>query len=99
MAFLSTAPLTTIFAPPLSCTSSWTYLSYDWYDIPPEGLLRQQELSSLPNTECFPTPWIDFGIPEGGSMLYSPGWCPLGYTTAQSGQMSSSITTVSCCPR
>jgi hypothetical protein len=61
--------LTTIFTPPSTCSSSWTYEA-EVFNSVPGGLLLQNALSNYLDTECFPS---GFGY---------AGACPMGYTTA-----------------
>lgn len=48
----TTYPLTTVFTPPPSCFSVWTYEAAT-YNYVSSGILLQNAIKELVNTECF----------------------------------------------
>jgi hypothetical protein len=93
----TTVALTTIFTPPSSCISSWTYEA-ELYNTVPEGLLIQNDLSQSLDTACFPTGFIYNGRVPDPIEVFSPGACPVGYTTATE-SFSDGTTLAVCCQR
>jgi hypothetical protein len=94
------AGLTTIFTPPASCSTSWTYEG-EYFNALSDGLLMQNVLSNF-DTRCWPASFTGNGRANGLSnfpiQIYSPGICPSGYTTA-AGFTDSGTTTEICCLR
>ncbi|MCJ1295142.1 hypothetical protein MMC34_006703 [Xylographa carneopallida] len=90
-----TLPLTSIFTPPSSCSSQWTYEA-EYYNGVSGGLLLQNALQSDGlATACFPSGFADSGrIPS--PQVFSPGACPNGYTTPVI-SVGGEITTGICC--
>jgi hypothetical protein len=87
-------PLTTTFTPPSSCSSSWTYEA-EYYNSVPGGLLLQNALATPLDTDCFPSGFSNNGR-ASSRQVYSPGFCPVGYTSPvviQGGY----VTTAVCC--
>ncbi|OJD20250.1 hypothetical protein ACJ73_08415 [Blastomyces percursus] len=88
-------PLTTVFTPPASCSSSWTY-EPSAANLVPEGLLVQNAATSNnADPSCFPSGFNKYGR-KTAETVYSPGYCPLGYTTADV-DIERSVTTAVCC--
>lgn len=92
-----TLPLSSIFTPPPDCASSWTYEG-PYYNDETNGVLMQNLLQYDIDTTCFPSSWLQYGRAGTIAQLYSPGWCPVGYSTAQEG-VNGATTTAVCCLR
>ncbi len=88
--------LTTIFTPPSSCSSHWTYEG-SFYNSVSAGLLIQNALSESINTACFP-PEFDGSGRGSNAQIYTPGQCPVGYT-APAQYVNGATTTLVCCQR
>jgi hypothetical protein len=91
-----TVPLTTIFTPPASCSTHWTYEA-SFYNSFQNGLLLQNAIQSSIDTDCFPSGFIGYGM-LNTIEVYSPGYCPVGYSTPAI-YKDSGTTTAICCPR
>ncbi|PGH01735.1 hypothetical protein GX51_05051 [Blastomyces parvus] len=88
-------PLTTVFTPPASCSSSWTFEPSGANNVP-EGLLLQNAAeSNNADPACFPSGFNKFGR-KTAETVYSPGYCPMGYTSADL-DVERSVTTAVCC--
>ncbi|KAE8155006.1 hypothetical protein BDV25DRAFT_135343 [Aspergillus avenaceus] len=85
-------PLTSIFTPAPDCASRWTYIPQDVVSIS-RGLLLQNAVPS--DTPCYPWGYHNTGRAEA-SMVLSPGYCPMGYTTAKM-EAEAQKTTAICC--
>jgi hypothetical protein len=94
-AFALTQPLTTVFTPPASCLSLWTYEAA-YYNSIPGGLLIQNALPEKLDSDCFPSNFDGAGRTIG-NQIYSPGACPFGYKTAGN-TFNGATTTAICCP-
>ncbi len=90
----TTYPLTTVFTPPPSCFSVWTYEAAT-YNYVSSGILLQNAIKELLNTECFPPSFAPDGRGDA-TIVYSPGVCPRGYTTLSS-MIVNSVTMATCC--
>ncbi|KAL2371872.1 hypothetical protein BDBG_07399 [Blastomyces gilchristii SLH14081] len=87
-------PLTSVFTPPSSCSSSWTY-EEAYYNSVTGGLLMQNAFNKR-DPNCFP-PFFE-GIGRGQiQQVYSPGYCPQGYTSPVA-TTNNAVTTAICCP-
>ncbi|KIW03366.1 uncharacterized protein PV09_05574 [Verruconis gallopava] len=89
--------LSTIFTPPLSCSSSWTYEPSD-FNGNPSGLFIQNAVGGNAfNTACWPPYFTQNGRDQvvGTVQVYSPGACPVGYTSNIIAP--GDTTTVTCC--
>ncbi|RLL97009.1 hypothetical protein CFD26_106861 [Aspergillus turcosus] len=88
----TTIPMVTVYTPPASCSSSWTYEASTYNGIT-SGILLQNAFSV--DTNCFPP-----GFQQNGrilaSQVFSPGACPDQYSTQQF-VVSNAITTATCC--
>lgn len=91
----TTDPLTTIFTPPATCVSHWTYEG-EFYNSISGGLLIQDVLQAYPDTDCFPTDFSANGRAPAVAQVYSPGACPIGYSTAEN-FYNGAVTTAVCC--
>lgn len=89
-----TVPLTTIFTRPSSCTSRWTYEA-QFYNSVSGGLLLQNALTDPADTACFPSSFMNNGR-VNSAQVYSPGACPLGYTTPALLQNNGATTAICC---
>jgi len=83
-------PLTTVFTPAAHCaTDAWT-----WGNTTGSTTIYQNYLASSAGSECFPS-----GIDAWPTIYrYSPGICPLGFSTAHTSIIEGSITGAQCCP-
>ncbi|KAK6429116.1 hypothetical protein LTR95_014739, partial [Oleoguttula sp. CCFEE 5521] len=91
-----TIPLTTIFTPPASCNTLWTYEGA-YYNSITGGLLIQNALEGKLDEACFPTGFDAAGRAPSVTQVYNPGACPNGYRTA--GNTFNGLTTTAiCCP-
>ena len=97
MATQTLTGLTTIFTPPSSCSSSWTY-EMEFYNSIPGGLLLQNALSVSIDTDCFPSGFAYEGRVPDPIEVYSPGACPAGYATATE-SFNGDTTLAVCCQR
>ena len=86
-------PLTTIFTPPSSCSSHWTYEASSFNSVP-GGILLQNAVPFPIDTDCFP-PGFDNNGRESQTQIFSPGHCPVGYGTPA--QYSNGMTTTFIC--
>ncbi|QSS52583.1 hypothetical protein I7I53_08273 [Histoplasma capsulatum var. duboisii H88] len=87
-------PLTTVFTPPSSCSSSWTYEG-SYYNSVTGGLLIQNVFASH-DFNCFPPSFEGSGRGQN-QQVYSPGFCPVGYTSPAATTVNG-VTTAVCCP-
>lgn len=88
----TTIPLTTVFTPPTQCATDWQY-EPSAYNDEFNGLLLQNVVSVV--SSCFPTGFAMSGraqVPQ----VYSPGWCPVGYTSADV-HIDGKTTSAVCC--
>lgn len=86
--------LTTIFTPPSSCRSHWTY-EESFFNQASEGLLVQNALQVPLDTACFPSGFTNYAR-KSLALIYSPGYCPVGYSTPVQ-VVNGPTTTVICC--
>ncbi|KAG2002864.1 hypothetical protein GB937_009400 [Aspergillus fischeri] len=88
----TTVPMVSVYTPPASCSSRWTYEASTYNGIT-SGILLQNAFSV--DTDCFPP-----GFQQNGrilaSQVFSPGACPGRYSTQQF-VVSNAITTATCC--
>lgn len=82
----------TIFTPPSPCSTSWTYEPEGANGVE-SGLIIQNAVSFV--SSCFPSDFDQVGRMQG-SLIYSPGWCPVGYTSADVA-IDREVTTAICC--
>jgi hypothetical protein len=94
---ITTVPLSKVFTPPASCSTSWTYEAASYNGVT-SGILLQNAVSSLMDTECFPP-----GFEQNGrifrNQIFSPGACPEGYVTQSSALLTGGTTIATCCPQ
>ncbi|KAL2866097.1 uncharacterized protein BJX67DRAFT_356568 [Aspergillus lucknowensis] len=89
---LTTITMSAVFTPPAACSSSWTYEPQAANDVP-DGLIIQNAVSFVPS--CYPSGFNNVGR-VAGTRIFSPGYCPMGYTSADVG-IEGSTTTAICC--
>ncbi|KAE8351835.1 hypothetical protein BDV28DRAFT_12655 [Aspergillus coremiiformis] len=93
VATITMLPLTTLFTPPPDCSTSWTF-------VPPQsrtagtGILLQNALSAV--SSCYPPGFKKTGT-AAAAQVFSPGYCPIGYTTGDL-TVNWPMTTAVCCP-
>ena len=73
----NTLSLTTIFTPPSSCRTHWTFEG-SFYNSILGGLLLQNALAEALDTACF-SPGFSSAGRASLSQVYSPEQCPIGY--------------------
>lgn len=86
--------LTTIFTPPSSCSTHWTYEA-ELYNSMSGGLLIQNAFYEDVDKDCFPS-GLDVRGRLSLSQVYSPGHCPVGYSTPTK-FLDGAVTTAVCC--
>lgn len=91
-----TIPMTARFSPAADCIRHWTYEGSDYNQIT-GGLLIQRAGTSVQDQSCYPG-GLGTGRAPDTFELFSPGACPVSYTTAKSG-IRADVTTAVCCPR
>ena len=97
MPYTTYGQMTTIFTPPASCISSWTYEG-TYYNTDPGGVLIQNMYAEDFDTNCWPDGFKGSGRADIDVQVYSPGACPVGYSTAQL-SFDGATTTAVCCMR
>ncbi|PLB47692.1 hypothetical protein P170DRAFT_426923 [Aspergillus steynii IBT 23096] len=90
---ISTLAMTTRFTPPTDCATSWTYEPYSYNSVAPSGLIMQNCNSIV--RSCFPSGFAGEGRKAPGQ-IYSPGYCPMGYTSADVA-IKGPVTSAICC--
>jgi hypothetical protein len=88
-------PLLSVFTPPSSCSSHWTYEASHYNGVS-GGLLIQNAIPTHPDGDCFPPGFAGAGRVPHDDQIFSPGACPSGYSTAALFQ-SSETTSATCC--
>jgi len=91
----TTVPLSTVFTAPASCSTSWTYEAATYNGIT-SGILLQNAVANLLDTECFPPGFQQNGRIFAGQ-VFSPGACPKGYVTQSPILVNGGVTTATCC--
>lgn len=89
-----TVPLTTIFTQPTDCSTHWTYEG-TYFNSWPRGILMQNVASESLDSTCFPSGWQGYGRAYT-VQVFSPGACPVGYSTVTS-ISGDDTTTAICC--
>ncbi|KNG82966.1 hypothetical protein ANOM_008958 [Aspergillus nomiae NRRL 13137] len=90
---ITIVPLTTIFTPPPDCSTSWTFAPTS-SDSVVNGILLQNALSVV--NSCYPPGFSNTGRAMA-THVFSPGYCPMGYTSAEI-TVNGPTTTAICCP-
>ncbi|KAK8205700.1 hypothetical protein IWZ01DRAFT_529154 [Phyllosticta capitalensis] len=91
-----TNAMTTRFTPPASCKTHWTYEA-PYYNSVSNGILVQNQVKYEQggiDTDCFPSGWRAGGRAYS-IQVWSPGACPVSYTTVT--EISDSGTTTGVC--
>jgi len=81
-------PLTTVFTSPAHCATD----TLGWGGTAGSTTIYQNYLAYSIDYGCFPSYMYD------GYATYSPGICPLGYSTVHTSVIDNSITSAQCCP-
>jgi len=89
-----TTALTSVFTPPASCSSSWTYEAQTYNSVT-GGLLLQNALQEI-DPACFPSGYSGYGRAPFTTYVFSPGVCPSGYTTAAENLDGGTLSAVCC---
>ncbi|RJE20396.1 hypothetical protein PHISCL_07267 [Aspergillus sclerotialis] len=92
---IETLSMLTVFTPPTSCSNSWTYEPSQANQVSGGLLVQNAASSDGADPSCFPPGWNQFGR-KTANQVYSPGYCPVGYTSASVGVVEP-ITTAICC--
>ncbi|KAI9930019.1 hypothetical protein MW887_011829 [Aspergillus wentii] len=87
-------PLTTIFTPPASCSTRFTY-EPPAYNTFQNGVLLQNAVAV--DSACFLPGFTNLGRFQG-SQTFSPGYCPMGYTSANININGPQTTAICCLP-
>ncbi|OOF94904.1 hypothetical protein ASPCADRAFT_516275 [Aspergillus carbonarius ITEM 5010] len=90
---ITTLAMSTLYTPPAGCSNSFTYEDQLANNVK-NGLLIQND--AAPMASCFPSGFIHTGRIIETDLVYSPGWCPMGYTSANV-IISQAVTTAVCC--
>ncbi|GFF74339.1 hypothetical protein IFM60648_04168 [Aspergillus lentulus] len=90
---LTTLPMTSVFTPPAPCSTYWTYEPFSYNNVYPSGLLMQNCENVV--SSCFPSGFANSGR-QTATRIYSPGYCPMGYTSADIA-IHGPVTTAICC--
>ncbi|KAE8376928.1 hypothetical protein BDV26DRAFT_293610 [Aspergillus bertholletiae] len=86
-------PLTTIFTPPPDCSNSWTFAPISSGSAV-NGILLKNAVSVV--SSCYPPGFSNTGTAMA-THVFSPGHCPMGYTSADI-TINGPATTATCCP-
>ncbi|KAJ5481839.1 hypothetical protein N7475_000651 [Penicillium sp. IBT 31633x] len=93
---ITTLPMSSQFTPPASCADSWTY-EPSGANLIANGLLLQNAVDNDgADPDCFPSGYSQYGRVQP-SIVYSPGYCPDGYISADI-VVHNPVTTAMCCP-
>lgn len=91
----TTLSMSSLFTPPASCSSSWTFEPSAANHIKNGLLLQNAHASDNADPACFPSGYSQYERTQA-TILYSPGYCPVGYTSADL-VIHSPVTTAICC--
>ncbi|KAL4873560.1 hypothetical protein BDV12DRAFT_160282 [Aspergillus spectabilis] len=89
---ITTFSMTALFTPPAPCETSWTYEPEGANNVR-GGLIIQNAATFAPS--CFPSDFNQVGRIQA-SHVYHPGYCPVGYTSADVA-VDGDVTTAICC--
>ncbi|KAJ5525228.1 hypothetical protein N7494_011878 [Penicillium frequentans] len=92
---ITTVPMTGIFTPPASCSSSWTYEPEGANDVVGGLLMQNCASADGDDASCWPSGFDNWGR-VSASQVFSPGHCPVGYTSAGL-SIAQSVTGAVCC--
>ena len=90
-----TSPMSTIYTPPSSCSSHWTYEAPTANSVS-GGLLLQDAQYDQPDEPCFPSGFEGWGRAPSFIQIFSPGACPIGYTTANNNYVDKTTIAICC---
>ncbi|KAI3135849.1 hypothetical protein CBS147325_7574 [Penicillium roqueforti] len=88
--------MSSIFTAPASCSESWTFEPEVANSVQNGLLLQNAAASDNADPACFPSGYNHYGRVQA-SLVYSPGYCPGGYTSAELAAKSSTTAAI-CCP-
>ncbi|KAJ5329988.1 hypothetical protein N7541_005771 [Penicillium brevicompactum] len=92
---ITTLAMSSQFTPPASCSSSWTFEPSGANGISNGLLLQNAHASDGADPSCFPSGYSQYERNEP-TIVYSPGFCPTGYTSADL-VIHGPTTTAICC--
>ncbi|KAL2829830.1 hypothetical protein BJY01DRAFT_254900 [Aspergillus pseudoustus] len=92
---ITTFAMTSIFTPPASCSNSWTYEPVAANNVPGGLLLQNAAADDHSDTSCFPPNFAQYER-RAATVVFSPGFCPVGYTSADLA-VDQPTTTAICC--
>ncbi|KAJ5135059.1 uncharacterized protein N7515_004337 [Penicillium bovifimosum] len=92
---ITTLAMSSLFTPPASCSKSWTYEPQQANNVPSGLLLQNAAPSDGADPDCFPSGYSKFERTEP-TIIYSPGYCPVGYTSATLA-IRGPVTSAVCC--
>ncbi|PGH13258.1 hypothetical protein AJ80_06367 [Polytolypa hystricis UAMH7299] len=87
--------MTEVYKPPTSCSSSWTYEPSGANDVRGGLLIQNAATSDNADPSCFPSKFNNYGR-KAATEAFSPGYCPIGYTSANVA-VQEPVTTAVCC--
>ncbi|CAG8296191.1 unnamed protein product [Penicillium olsonii] len=93
---ITTLAMSSRFTAPASCSNSWTFEPSGANGISNGLLLQNAHASDNADPACFPSGYSQYERNQP-SIVYSPGYCPGGYTSADL-VIHDPITTAICCP-
>ncbi|KAL4811737.1 hypothetical protein BDW67DRAFT_171374 [Aspergillus spinulosporus] len=92
---ITTLSMTAIFTPPASCSSSWTYEPEAANEVVGGLLIQNAAPNDNADPACFPPKFDKYGR-KTADIIFSPGYCPDGYTSADLA-VAQPTTTAVCC--
>ncbi|CAI7629885.1 unnamed protein product [Penicillium bialowiezense] len=92
---ITTLAMSSQFTPPASCSSSWTFEPSGANGIANGLLLQNAHASDNADPNCFPSGYSQYERNEP-TIVYSPGFCPSGYSSADL-VIHGPVTTAICC--
>ena len=92
----TTTAMSSIYTAPASCSRSWTFEPEAANSVQNGLLLQNAAASDNADPACLPSGYNHYGRIQP-TLVYSPGWCPGGYTSAELA-VQSSTTAAICCP-
>ncbi|KAJ5561297.1 hypothetical protein N7535_004236 [Penicillium sp. DV-2018c] len=92
---ITTLAMSSLFTPPASCSKSWTYEPEQANNVAGGLLLQNAASSDHADPNCFPSGYSKFERTQP-TIVYSPGYCPVGYTSADL-VIHNPVTSAICC--
>lgn len=92
---ITTFHMASVFTPPASCSNSWTYEPEAANRVAGGLLIQNAAPNDNADPACFPRDFNQYGR-KTASAIYSPGFCPAGYTSADLA-VDQPTTTAVCC--